>query len=63
MKLELRRIESFLAAPDPALRACLVYGPDRGLVGERAARLARAIVPDPKDAFRVAALPADALLA
>lgn len=62
MKLEPRRIESFLAAPDPVLRACLVYGPDRGLVGERAARLARATVPDPKDAFRVAALTADTLL-
>ncbi|MGH7013205.1 MAG: DNA polymerase III subunit delta [Stellaceae bacterium] len=62
MKLEPRRIESFLAAPDPTIRACLVYGPDRGLVGERAARLTRAVVPDPKDAFRVAALPAEALL-
>ena len=63
MKLEPRRIESFLAAPDPTTRACLVYGPDRGLVGERVARLARAIVPDPKDAFQVAALSADVLLA
>ena len=61
MKLEPRRIDSFLAAPDPAIRACLVYGPDRGLVGERAARLACAIVPDPSDAFRVAVLAADAL--
>ena len=63
MKLESRRIESFLAAPEPAVRACLVYGPDRGLVGERTARLARTIVPDPKDAFRVAALSAETLLA
>lgn len=39
-----------------------MYGPDRGLVGERAARLARVVVPDPKDAFRVAALSADTLL-
>ncbi|MGH7008768.1 MAG: DNA polymerase III subunit delta, partial [Stellaceae bacterium] len=63
MKLEPRRIESFLAAPEPTIRACLIYGPDRGLVGERAARLARAIVADPGDAFRVATLPAEALLA
>ncbi|MDE2227608.1 MAG: DNA polymerase III subunit delta [Alphaproteobacteria bacterium] len=62
MKIEPRRVEPFLAAPDAAVRACLVYGPDRGLVGERAARLARAIVPDPKDAFRVAALSAESLL-
>lgn len=63
MKLEPRRIDAFLAAPEPAVRACLVYGPDRGLVAERAARLARAIVADPADAFRVAALSAETLLA
>lgn len=63
MKLEPRRVDSFLTAPDAAIRACLVYGPDRGLVGERSARLARAIVADPRDAFRVAALTADVLLA
>jgi DNA polymerase-3 subunit delta len=62
VKLEPRRIESFLAAPEPTIRACLVYGPDRGLVGERAARLARAIVADPADAFRVAALTTESLL-
>ena len=63
MKLEPRRIESFLAGPEPTFRACLVYGPDRGLVAERAARLVRAIVADPADAFRVAALSAETLLA
>ncbi len=63
MKIEPRRIELFLTAPEPTFRACLIYGPDRGLVAERAARLARAIVTDPTDAFRVAALSAETLLA
>jgi len=63
VKLESRRIDAFLAAPDPSIRACLIYGPDRGLVGERAARLARAISADPKDAFGVAAVTAEALAA
>ncbi|MDE2166160.1 MAG: DNA polymerase III subunit delta [Alphaproteobacteria bacterium] len=63
MKLEPRRIESFLTAPEPTFRACLIYGPDRGLVAERAVRLVRTIVGDPADAFRVAVLSAETLLA
>ena len=61
MKLPAARIEAFLDAPDPAARAILVYGPDAGLVRERADRLAAAIVPDRRDPFRVAELGADAL--
>ena len=61
MKLERQRITAFLESPDKAARACLVYGPDRGLVAERAESLARAIVPDIKDAFRVVYLPAEEL--
>lgn len=63
MKLDRRRVEAFLAAPDPVVRACLVYGPDRGLIGERAARLTRAIVPEPADVFRIATLSTDMLVA
>lgn len=33
-------VDSWLARPDPAVRIVLVYGPDRGLVSERAARFA-----------------------
>lgn len=33
--------------------AVLIYGPDQGLVGERAERLVRSIVPDIRDPFRV----------
>lgn len=56
MKVEPRRIESFLRKPDPAARAVLVYGPDAGLVRERAEALARTVVPDLADPFRVAEL-------
>jgi len=61
VKLTPARVEAFLAAPDPAIRAILCYGPDGGLVRERADRIARAVVSDPADPFRVAFLPADAL--
>lgn len=46
-----RAIEDFLKAPDPKTDAVLVYGPDSGLVRERAERLARAVVADLKDPF------------
>ena len=63
MKLPPARLATFLAKPDAALRAALIYGGDAGLVRERADRLASAIVPDLKDAFRVADLAAAALIA
>ncbi|WP_207484878.1 DNA polymerase III subunit delta [Arenibaculum pallidiluteum] len=61
MKLPANRIEAFLRRPDPEIRAVLVYGPDGGLVRERADLLARGVVPDLKDPFRIAELPADQL--
>jgi DNA polymerase-3 subunit delta len=63
MKLAAPRVAAFLAKPDAAMRAALVYGPDAGLVRERADRIAAAICPDLRDAFRVADLTAAALLA
>lgn len=56
MKVENRRIAAFLANPDPSVRAVLLYGPDQGSVRERAERLARQVVPDLGDPFRVADL-------
>ena len=47
--------ESFVARPDPGLFCLLVYGPDLGLVAERAALLARSAVDDPEDAFALVA--------
>lgn len=61
MKLPAARIAGFLKAPDAGMRAALVYGPDSGLVKERAEKIARAICPDLGDAFRVAELDADDL--
>ena len=56
MKLAAGQIGGFLRRPDPQIRAVLLYGPDAGLVRERADMLARAICPEPHDPFRVAEL-------
>jgi DNA polymerase-3 subunit delta len=50
------QVESFLRRPDPQISAVLLYGPDAGLVRERADMLARGICPDLQDPFRVAEL-------
>jgi len=63
VKLAPARIERFLAAPEPGIRAALVYGPDLGLVRERGDRLGAAIVPDRNDAFRTTDLAAETLAA
>lgn len=59
MKLSGSRIGAFLRAPDAKLRLVLIHGPDRGLVRERAKNLARTVVDDLSDAFRVTELTAD----
>ncbi len=63
MKLTGARAEAFLRRPDAATRAVLLYGPDAGLVRERADSMARTVCPDLADPFRVADLPAAALAA
>jgi DNA polymerase III subunit delta len=63
VRLPAQRLEGFLRRPDPAIRAVLLYGPDAGLVRERADTLTRAICPDPRDPFRVAELAAVGLAA
>ncbi|MBY0431647.1 MAG: DNA polymerase III subunit delta, partial [Rhodospirillales bacterium] len=62
MKLSGSRIDSFVRTPDPKVRAILVYGPDGGLVRERIERLARGVVADLTDPFRVADLSAKSIL-
>jgi DNA polymerase-3 subunit delta len=47
-------IERFLARPDPAVRAVLIYGRDLGVVRDRAQALAARLVPNPDDPFDVA---------
>lgn len=63
MKLAGGRVERFLDAPDAGMRAVLIYGPDAGLVRERADRIAAAIVPDRNDPFRISDLAAETLAA
>ncbi len=56
MKLQFRDIEPFVAKPNPVARVIVVYGPDQGLVAERAKTMAKTQVPDLNDPFNVAAL-------
>ena len=58
MKLARAQADRFVRAPDARMRAALVYGPDAGLVNERALALVRAIAGDPPDPFRVVELAA-----
>ncbi len=46
-----RAIKAFLAKPGPEIAAILLYGPDAGLVRERAGALARRVVDDLNDPF------------
>jgi DNA polymerase-3 subunit delta len=63
VKLTPARVAAFLQRPDPEIRAVMLYGPDEGLVRERAEAVARSICPDLKDPFRVADLMGAALAA
>ena len=58
MKLSANQAERFLRTPDPNIHAVLVYGPDVGLVRERAGAVARAVVAELSDPFRVSDLSA-----
>ncbi len=46
-----KAINAFLAKPDPAVAAVLIYGPDLGLVRERGGALAKSVVADFSDPF------------
>jgi DNA polymerase-3 subunit delta len=56
-------IEAFVANPDPARPVVLVFGPDAGLVSERATALIRAAVDDLNDPFALVRLDGEALSA
>ncbi|GJD28911.1 hypothetical protein PMNALOAF_0143 [Methylobacterium adhaesivum] len=47
--------------PDPRIAVLLLYGPDTGLVFERAKRLAEAFVSDPSDPFAMVKIDGDTL--
>ena len=63
VRLAPSRIAGFLQRPDPEIRSVLLYGPDEGLVRERAEAVARSVCPDLRDPFRVADLTAGVLAA
>jgi DNA polymerase-3 subunit delta len=59
--LKPRDVETFVARPSPAQPIVLVYGPDAGLVRERASALMHATVDDPDDPFSVVRLDGEAV--
>ncbi len=59
MKLEPRRVETFLRDPG-TMRVALLYGEDTGAIRDRGARLTRAIAGSLDDPFRVVELEQDA---
>jgi DNA polymerase III subunit delta len=56
-------IDAFLARPDPGRPIILLYGPDAGLVRERADALLASAVDDPNDPFSLVKLDGDELSA
>src|ERR1700735_3329113 len=56
-----REIDAFLARPDPGRPIILLYGPDAGLVRERADALLASAVDDPTDPFSLVRLDGDEL--
>jgi len=61
MKLAYRDIEPFVKNPSPQARVILIYGPDNGLMKERAATIGKSVVADLNDPFNVAVLSAATL--
>jgi DNA polymerase-3 subunit delta len=58
-----KEIDAFLARPDAARPIILLYGPDAGLVRERAEALLASAVDDPNDPFSLVRLDGDELSA
>jgi DNA polymerase-3 subunit delta len=58
-----KEIDAFLSRPDPARPIILLYGPDAGLVRERAEALLASAVDDPNDPFSLVRLDGDELSA
>ena len=61
MKLTWKQIDPFIKKPDPKARVILIYGPDDGLMRERAKTIGKKIVEDLEDPFNVVALTAEIL--
>src|SRR5215469_18490871 len=61
--LKAAQVDAFVARPDPKRPLVLVFGPDAGLVRERAEALINSAVDDPRDPFALARLSGDELAA
>lgn len=61
MKLKAAAVEGFLRNPDPQVATVLLYGPDAGLVAERARVLGGRVLDDLQDPFRVSELTGEEL--
>lgn len=59
--LKPQQVDAFLARPDPARPVVLAFGPDAGLVRERADAILRASVDDANDPFALVRLDGDEL--
>src|SRR6516162_7709660 len=59
--LRAAEVEAFLARPDPRRPIALVFGPDAGLVRERAEAIVRKAVVDLHDPFSLARIDGDVL--
>jgi DNA polymerase-3 subunit delta len=59
--LKTSEADTFIARPDPARPIVLIYGPDAGLVHERAEALIRVSVDNPADAFSLIRIDGDEL--
>lgn len=59
MKLDKQPLERFLKEPAAAIAAALIFGPDEGMVHERAMQVSRAILRDRDDPFRLTELTGD----
>lgn len=54
-------VDRFVKTPPEDIRAVLLYGPDEGMARERCQALARTVVPDPDDPFRLCELDSEAV--
>ena len=61
MKLTWKQIDPFLKSPDPKARVVLIYGPDDGLMRERAKMVGKTIIEDLEDPFNVVSLTSEIL--
>ncbi|WP_374654111.1 DNA polymerase III subunit delta [Dongia sp.] len=63
MKLDKQPLDKFLKDPAPNIAAALIFGPDEGMVHERAGVMSRAILGEGDDPFRLSELSGDEIKA